>query len=70
MSTDIDAKLKEAEQGALRLKRIDAMLDSLMAEKQELEKKKYYLEGELKRNSWMSISWRIVGYWDFLHRAW
>lgn len=49
MSTDIDAKLKEAEQGALRLKRIDAMLDSLMAEKQELEKKKYYLEGELKK---------------------
>ena len=39
MSTAIDAKLKEAEQGALRLKRIYAMLDSLMAEKQELEKK-------------------------------
>jgi hypothetical protein len=62
MSTDIDAKLKEAEQGALRLKRIDAMLDSLMAEKQELEKKKYYLEGELKKEQ------LDVG--TFLHRAW
>lgn len=47
--TDIDAKLKEAEQGALQLKRIDAMLQSLRDEKLELEKKKIRLEGELEK---------------------
>ena len=69
MLTDIDAKLKEAEQGALQLKRIDAMLQSLRDEKLELEKKKIRLEGELEKEKLDVDKLENKEYWPFLHSA-
>ena len=49
MTNDINTKLKEAEQGALQLKRVDAMLESLRADRLELERKKFRLKGEWEK---------------------
>jgi hypothetical protein len=49
MLNEIDAKLKEAEQNAHRLDKIEAMLESLRADKMELERKKHHLQREMEK---------------------
>ena len=49
MTNEIDIKLREAEQNARRLEKIDTMLESLRADKNELEQKRYRLQKEMEK---------------------
>jgi len=49
MFEEINSKLREAEQNSRRLDKIDAMLESLRADKAELEQKKYLLQKEMEK---------------------